>query len=337
MIKMQEIACKMCGSNDVVKEGDLYICQNCGTKYSQSEAKDMRVDKIVHLDDSIDVNNLVVLLDRSIEDEDWEEVYTFSIEILERDPDNWKAIFFKELSQAWNGNPNEINSFNSIMTASDIAIKKVEKEGTEDISETKNYIANQMLKFSSTLVNVTDENHERSQQMVYFYWDALLFAIKINEYCVDLVYENEVYNLYDNIVKYASELEVRRLYDTPEFYESLEPIEDVKDYAKDVKETYLKKIKEIDPNYQQEEVGDDTCYIATSVYGSCMSNEVMTLRRFRDNTLYNYFFGRLFIIIYYATSPYLVRYFRNNRIFNKIFRNLLDFIVKKLQSTEIGK
>ena len=30
---MKEFTCKKCGSNDLVKEDGLYVCQHCGTKY----------------------------------------------------------------------------------------------------------------------------------------------------------------------------------------------------------------------------------------------------------------------------------------------------------------
>ena len=72
------------------------------------------------------------------------------------------------------------------------------------------------------------------------------------------------------------------------------------------------------------------CYVATSIYGSYDCPEVWTLRRFRDNTLDKNIFGRLFIKSYYATSPTIVKYFGDKKIFNKIFKPILDRFVKKL-------
>lgn len=41
---MKAIVCEMCGSNDVVKQGGLYVCQNCGTKYDPEAAKKLMVE-----------------------------------------------------------------------------------------------------------------------------------------------------------------------------------------------------------------------------------------------------------------------------------------------------
>ena len=40
---MQKIQCEMCGGVDVVKDGDFYVCQNCGTKYTPESARKLLV------------------------------------------------------------------------------------------------------------------------------------------------------------------------------------------------------------------------------------------------------------------------------------------------------
>lgn len=73
------------------------------------------------------------------------------------------------------------------------------------------------------------------------------------------------------------------------------------------------------------------CYIATCVYGSYDCPEVWTLRRYRDKKLANTYFGRMFIRIYYAISPKLVKFFGNTKWFKRFWKNKLDHTVKKLQ------
>ena len=41
---MKAIVCEMCGSNDLIKRDGVYICQNCGTKYTVEEAKNLLVE-----------------------------------------------------------------------------------------------------------------------------------------------------------------------------------------------------------------------------------------------------------------------------------------------------
>lgn len=74
------------------------------------------------------------------------------------------------------------------------------------------------------------------------------------------------------------------------------------------------------------------CYVATAVYGSYDCPQVWTLRRFRDNKLAATWYGRLFIQIYYAISPTLVKWFGNTRWFKHMCRGKLDSLVAKLQS-----
>jgi hypothetical protein len=73
------------------------------------------------------------------------------------------------------------------------------------------------------------------------------------------------------------------------------------------------------------------CYVATCVYGSYDSPEVLVLRRFRDDTLSIHLFGRWFIWLYYKTSPALVAKLGNKKGFLMIVKPLLDKLVSKLR------
>ena len=89
--------------------------------------------------------------------------------------------------------------------------------------------------------------------------------------------------------------------------------------------------------YESEKHPDKSsgCYIATCVYGSYDCPQVWTLRRYRDYTLAETWYGRLFIHIYYAISPTIVKWFGNTNWFNKLFRNRLDMMVIKLNANGI--
>ena len=74
------------------------------------------------------------------------------------------------------------------------------------------------------------------------------------------------------------------------------------------------------------------CYVATCVYGSYDCPQVWTLRRFRDNTLAQSWYGRAFIKTYYAISPTLVKWFGETKWFKNLWRGKLDRMVNKLQA-----
>ena len=84
------------------------------------------------------------------------------------------------------------------------------------------------------------------------------------------------------------------------------------------------------PSIQPVDKKLSACYIATAVYGSYDCPQVWTLRRFRDYTLANSWYGRLFIRIYYAVSPVLVKWFGNKKWFERIWRPFLERMVKRL-------
>jgi hypothetical protein len=103
-----------------------------------------------------------------------------------------------------------------------------------------------------------------------------------------------------------------------------------KEGNKQIINAYVEKICKINPEYKAPEINTGGCYIATAVYGSYDCPEVWTLRRFRDYTLAETWYGRIFIKTYYAVSPTLVKWFGQTEWFKSIFRMPLEKLVSKL-------
>ena len=74
------------------------------------------------------------------------------------------------------------------------------------------------------------------------------------------------------------------------------------------------------------------CYIATAVYGSYDCPQVWTLRRYRDFSLSRTAPGRLFVKLYYAVSPALVKLFGKQRWFRSLWKKFLDRKVARLNA-----
>lgn len=74
------------------------------------------------------------------------------------------------------------------------------------------------------------------------------------------------------------------------------------------------------------------CYVATAVYGSYDCPQVWTLRRFRDYTLAETWYGRAFIRTYYAISPTLVKCFGDTKWFKKMWKGKLDRMIARLNA-----
>lgn len=95
------IHCEICESNDIVKQEGLFVCQNCGAKYSLEEIK-----KITNSSSNVlnDQNKIEKLLKNGMvlfNDNKFDEAYNYFTEILKLDPENYIAHFYKGISSAW--------------------------------------------------------------------------------------------------------------------------------------------------------------------------------------------------------------------------------------------
>ena len=109
--------------------------------------------------------------------------------------------------------------------------------------------------------------------------------------------------------------------------------------AIEARQSTLKVFKKGLPEDKANEVNDEGvktnnegCYIATCVYGSYDCPQVWTLRRFRDYTLDETWYGRAFIKCYYAISPTIVKWFGETKWFRKFWKSKLDKMVADLNS-----
>jgi hypothetical protein len=73
------------------------------------------------------------------------------------------------------------------------------------------------------------------------------------------------------------------------------------------------------------------CYIATMVYGSYESQEVIFFRNYRDRVLQHSTIGRQFIKIYYRYSPIIVKYTKSLNLIHPPIRHILDLLIKLLK------
>ena len=91
---MIKIACEMCGSNDLVKENGLFVCQHCGCKYTLEEARKLMVTGTVKVDTSEHLQNLYTLARRAKAEKDFANAEKYYSEILKEDPNNWEPVYY---------------------------------------------------------------------------------------------------------------------------------------------------------------------------------------------------------------------------------------------------
>jgi len=71
---MKQLTCEMCGSNDLIKQDGVFVCQSCGCKYSVEEAKKMMVEGTVEVTGTVEttrtaeLNGIIALAKEAYED-----------------------------------------------------------------------------------------------------------------------------------------------------------------------------------------------------------------------------------------------------------------------------
>lgn len=94
---MKKIKCQICGSSEIVKQdGDVFVCQSCGVKYTSQNIKDMvgQAGKSISGEEvktPKEIHNLLVLAHRCL-GENIPKARDYYEEVLRMDPDNEEAI-----------------------------------------------------------------------------------------------------------------------------------------------------------------------------------------------------------------------------------------------------
>lgn len=107
---MKALVCEMCGSQDMVKQDGLFVCQCCHTKYSVEEAKKLMLEGSVKIDRSGELENLIKAARNAREAEDADSALKHYEKINALDPDNWEAVFYLVALKAYSYKYGEIKS-----------------------------------------------------------------------------------------------------------------------------------------------------------------------------------------------------------------------------------
>lgn len=152
---MKKLVCEMCGGSDLVKQDGVFVCQNCGTKYSVEEARKMMVEGTVSVegtvavegtvkvDKSEELKKLYTLAHRAKESDNTDNAVRYYTQIEMQDPDSWEAyfylIYFKARTTKIADIPKDCkNLSNCFDTTMDLLFKSIENE--EEVRNALNMI-----------------------------------------------------------------------------------------------------------------------------------------------------------------------------------------------------
>lgn len=339
---MKQLTCEMCGSTDLVKQDGMYVCQSCGTKYSVEEAKKMMIEgtvdvsgSTVKVDNSGELENLYQIARRSKTDNNSENAQKYYEMILVKDPSSWEANFYTNYYQSMNCKIAEIQSAAIRLSNCEDTVLNLIKDNVTDEAERRKVIdevAARLISISRMLFNAA-KNH----------YDGINYQLKaqhLQEYVNNcFVAKDIVYNYGDYLIamfgdSYGKDIAVPCWKVGVEEHNTIMPMFDDKESNRNVIMKYANKIKKYDGSYEAPTLNSTSggCYVATAVYGSYDCPQVWTLRRYRDYTLAETWYGRAFINFYYVISPSLVKWFGHTEWFKKMWKGKLDRMVAKLNA-----
>lgn len=349
---MKALTCEMCGSTNLIKQDGVFVCQSCGTKYSLEEAKKMMVEGTVDVkgtvkvDSSDELKNLYEIARRAKDSDNSENATKYYDMILVKDPSSWEANFYVVYYKAMSCTIGQISSAgNSVMNCLPSVIDLVESNVEEDEKEkvfkeiqARCSIIAHMFS-GAALSTYLDTDVEYRSDYIGDLGDRVLAASGV-DFALGDTLEEKFNGKYSQISvdAWKDSIEVFQVYTN-----QLPSAINLSGMQKSIN-GFGDKIKKYDPSYVTPTLSKETssssatvspssgCYVATAVYGSYDCPQVWTLRRFRDNTLAETWYGRVFIHTYYAISPTLVKWFGHTQWFKKMWKQPLDKLVNKLQS-----
>lgn len=144
------LKCVVCEGNNIIKQGNVFVCQGCGCQYSLEEVKEMAKTNMgngsetVAPDNSMapaaavntKLDNLYILARRDRDNNNTEDAAAHYHEILLEDPNSWEAAFYSVYFTALNCKIGQIasaadNVEKCLDSTMDLILKNVPKEDQE--------------------------------------------------------------------------------------------------------------------------------------------------------------------------------------------------------------
>lgn len=336
---MKQLTCEMCGSTDLMKQDGVFVCQSCGCKYSVEDAKRMMIEgsvdvsgSTVKVDNSAFVQKYLENARRAKIKQDWEEVEKYYNMVEQNDPQNIEAIFYSSFGKVMqslsdSNRHKRTQVFNTFKKSISIIDDCYDAAKDDEVRPLIQQMSADIIYFRQNR-GVPSKNPDVPDEVVLFDLDGNMSIELEAEFITtieNIITKNKKAYLYHILITHYERCiaSPNKPSDVPNFKETL-----MKKMADANKE-----LAALDPTYQPKEVPKPGgCYVATAVYGSYDCPQVWTLRRFRDYTLAETWYGRAFIRTYYAISPTLVKWFGHTEWFKKMWKGKLDRMVANLNA-----
>lgn len=224
---MKAIKCEMCNSSDIVKDGDYYICQSCGTKYTAETAKKLMIEGVINIDHSQEIDNLYILARRAKATNEHSKAKKYYDLILEKDPQSWEAVFYETYYGIRGGKSSQICDLsNTLRRCLKIVFDLIEKSDHTDKKAATDEICKKIITLADgyeTAARSTYEQSPKSNNVITNFSNRIIATSDFLFLFSDLMNASDNKDMYSTQINMLCEKGVSILYENMNFVTDRSP------------------------------------------------------------------------------------------------------------------
>jgi len=301
--------CPNCGRELQIPEGKSRVtCTHCGRNILVKRRQKST---------AITIENLMDLAETASSSGNYQEAYSYYTEIVENEPQNYKAWLGKGEASGW------LSSLHNLRLAETVtAVRKaIEYCPEEKRAELLDRSVNVINSIAIAYFNLSMQNFER-----FYLFDESHqeFINSCKEISSVLLSANECFPksalLLETVVFIMRDSAKDKDFSDGGLYSTFRPTtEGYKRYADGFINDIVERIGKIDPSYEYQQLSvsdkgkESGCFIATAAIGSSYHPNVVLLRQFRDLYLSRFIGGRFVIHWYNLFSPSIAKIIKERK------------------------
>jgi hypothetical protein len=174
---MAALVCDICGGKLIMGQGGIAFCDSCGLEYSQQRLKEKIIDGMdsVHSDHTSIIDHWMRMGKAASESGNYRGAYDYYVKVLELEPNNWRAIYEKGKSGAWQSTLDNLRTSELHQAVNEALIIIADLDLQEDeICQLKNEFAVELVKLNSFITDSVNDNFKIiPEKSFYMHWDKM--------------------------------------------------------------------------------------------------------------------------------------------------------------------
>jgi len=331
-IELMSLSCASCGAKlDDISGKSEVECDYCENVTRIIRPVAVKQSQSIKKDAVETFTNLVQIMEQSMVAENYREAYDYCNKALEIDPSCGSIWENKAICSFWLRTDNKIIESQAKEVLTYLNAAKTNDPNSETYKETCDNIAFNLYYaawYSYSLLQPDTPATKDADNTLYS--DNLLKVMVSYFNMMEVAFDLSPTQLYleQNIKELSNLGQVVwiKIDSKKELTNRVKPA-DIGLNAIKARERFIKKIKNINPNYTAPEIKKTGCFIATVTMGNYNDPVVYQLRRFRDEWILKKSWGNNFVIWYYKYGKICADYIEDKYLLKKIS---FLFVVKPL-------